>query len=61
MKKIFSILTLFLFFIACGEPEEIITVENELQTKSDLNGKASAEPLVVGYFPSWSETYPSGS
>lgn len=61
MKKIFSLLTLFLFFIACGEPEEIVTVENELQTKSDLIGQASADPLVVGYFPSWSETYPSAS
>ncbi len=61
MKKIFSILTLFLLFIALGEPEEIVTVENELQTKSDLIGQASADPLVVGYFPSWSETYPSAS
>lgn len=57
-KLLFLCLTVFTV-IACTNEHEI------LETKQGNPEKAATkttnqQPLVVGYFPSWSETYPSG-
>ena len=50
-------LTLF----SCSQLEEINEISTSASTnKTETLTSNSAIPLVVGYFPSWSETYPSG-
>lgn len=59
IKKILFLCFAVLTVIACTNEHEVLDSAKrdagKLFTKS-----ASNQPLVVGYFPSWSETYPSG-
>ncbi|MGL5682497.1 MAG: glycosyl hydrolase family 18 protein [Marinifilaceae bacterium] len=49
-----------LMMIACSKHDEI-SLENLSPTNSHFQTKTASQhnPLVVGYFPSWSETYPN--
>ena len=59
IKKILFLCFAVLTVIACTNEHEVLDSAKrdagKLFTKS-----ASNQPLVVGYFPSWSETYPTG-
>ena len=64
MKKKFLVIMLFLAaaLTSCNQYEDF---GDAAQTQQDLQAEtrsnSSQVPLVVGYFPSWSETYPSAS
>ncbi len=65
MRKRFLGIMLFLTAVltSCNQFEEFNDVAKDAQ--QDLNGETRANnsqtPLVVGYFPSWSETYPTAA
>ena len=62
-KKLLGILVfLTAALTSCNQFEEFNEAAN-LQTtpQSETRATTSAVPLVVGYFPSWSETYPTAS
>lgn len=64
IKKILFLLLTLVTLVGCKNQHDILETDNSNGLLADnQSSKASStpEPLVVGYFPSWSETYPSSS
>ena len=62
-KKLLGLLVFLTAALTSGNQFEEFNEAANLQTatQSETRATTSAVPLVVGYFPSWSETYPTAS
>ena len=64
-KKLFSLSLLVLaLFTGCNQNDEVLQNSGQNNTSDLTDTKITGSvkgPVVVGYFPSWSETYPSAN
>ncbi len=61
-KRFISFCIALLALWSCSQHDELLSTQETQKKESFLQTKTTGEtPMVVGYFPSWSETYPSTS
>ena len=60
-KKLLAIALLSGALFSCSQSDELTEAGKNYDTQHTTKGTNNTTPLVVGYFPSWSETYPTAS
>ncbi len=60
-KRLLGLIVLLSTLFSCTQMDEINDINTTVNTESETRTNSNTTPLVVGYFPSWSETYPTSS
>ena len=62
-KKLLGVVLLLGTLFSCSQMDELneISANSNAQNQQTTRSNDNTTPLVVGYFPSWSETYPTAS
>ena len=60
IKKLLGVVLLSGVLFSCSQSDELSNITLNNDTPTSTKG-TNTTPLVVGYFPSWSETYPTSS